>query len=139
MNVATPVPVTGDGGGYLAHENRCGEPITDTCAMADSTDRITPPTTKRDAPTSVRRYTNGRPTDPEAMRHEIQRTRERLSHTLDELELRIVREREALEQKKEVLWDRATLKGARAKWSREPWRSVGIAFALGYIIAAIRE
>ncbi|MGK7311504.1 MAG: DUF3618 domain-containing protein [Candidatus Longimicrobiales bacterium M2_2A_002] len=82
---------------------------------------------------------NGRPGDPEAMRREIEATRARLSHTLDELEHRIVRERRALERKKEDLWARATLQGVRRKLSREPWRSVGIAFAVGYIIAAIRD
>ena len=73
------------------------------------------------------------------MRAEIERTRARLSRTLDELEHRMVRERRELERKKEQLWDRATLKGLRRKLSSEPWRSVGIAFAVGYIIAAIRD
>ena len=115
--------------------------------MADSTDRITPATTERDTPapeasaaTAPQRVRgNGRPTDPEAMRREIERTRARLSHTLDELEHRIAREREALEQKTEDLWRKATLKGVRRKLSREPWRSVAIAFAVGYIVAAIRD
>ena len=82
---------------------------------------------------------NGRPGDPEAMRREIEATRARLSHTLDELEDRIVRERRALERKKDDLWAKATLQGVRRKLSREPWRSVGIAFAVGYIIAAVRD
>lgn len=73
------------------------------------------------------------------MREEIQRTRDRLSQTLDELEGRIAAERRALERTKEELWEKATLKGLRTRLSREPWRSVGIAFAVGYIIAAIRD
>lgn len=73
------------------------------------------------------------------MREEIERTRARMSRTLDELETRIVREREALERKRVDLWEKATLKGIRRKLSGEPWRSMGIAFAVGYIVAAIRE
>ncbi len=130
--------------------------------MADSTDRITPATAKRDTPagtgggeTAVEpvretavaarpvrdngRPGRGRPEDAAAMREEIARTRARLSQTLDELEGRIVAERRALERKKEDLWARATLQGVRKKLSSEPWRSVGIAFAVGYIIAAIRD
>lgn len=116
--------------------------------MADANDRITPATPKRDtlaettpgARTPARRASgNGRPTDPEAMRQEIVRTRARLSRTLDELEHRIVSERRALERTKEDLWDRVTLQGFRRKLSSEPWRSVGIAFLVGYIVAAIRD
>lgn len=73
------------------------------------------------------------------MREEIQRTRDRLSRTLDELEGRIAAERRALARTKEELWEKATLQGLRTRLSREPWRSVGIAFAVGYIIAAIRD
>jgi ElaB/YqjD/DUF883 family membrane-anchored ribosome-binding protein len=73
------------------------------------------------------------------MRDEIERTRARLSRTLDELETRLVDERRELERKKEALWAKATLQGVRTKLTTEPWRSVGIAFAVGYIIAAIRE
>lgn len=73
------------------------------------------------------------------MREEIERTRARLSRTLDQLEGRIVAERQELGRKKEELWEKATLQGLRRKLSREPWRSVGIAFAVGYIIAAIRD
>lgn len=107
--------------------------------MANTTDRITPATVERDAPAPHRVRGNGRPTDPDGMRREIERTRARLSRTLDELEDRIVEERQELERKKEDLWDKATLKGLRSKLSREPWRSVAIAFAAGYIIAAIRD
>ncbi len=82
---------------------------------------------------------NGRPDGPEAMRDEIARTRARMSDTLDAIEDRIVAERRALERKKEELWAKATLQGVRKKLSTEPWRSVGIAFAVGYIIAAIRD
>jgi ElaB/YqjD/DUF883 family membrane-anchored ribosome-binding protein len=73
------------------------------------------------------------------MRAEIARTRARMSDTLDELEHRIAAERRALERKKEDLWAKATLQGVRKKLSKEPWRSLGIAFAVGYIIAAIRD
>ena len=73
------------------------------------------------------------------MRREIERTRARLSRTLDELEDRITAERRELERKKETLWHRATLRGVRQKLTSEPWRTVAIAFAAGYIIAAIRD
>ena len=73
------------------------------------------------------------------MREEIARTRARMSDTLDGIEERIGAERRALERKKEQLWATATLQGVRKKLSKEPWRSVGIAFAVGYIIAAIRD
>lgn len=76
--------------------------------------------------------TNGRPTNPEAMRVEIQHTRARMSHTLDAIEDRLVR------QKRE-LWAKATLQDFRRTVSTEPWRSVAIAFLAGYIVAAIRD
>lgn len=82
---------------------------------------------------------NGRPTDPAEMRREIERTRTRMSSTLDAVEARIAYERQSLERKKDELVDRATLKGLREKLTREPWRSMAIAFAAGYIIAAIRD
>lgn len=107
--------------------------------MADSIDRIMPPTAERDAPTPYESGGNGHPGDPEAMREEIERTRARMSRTLDELETRIIQEREALERKRVDLWEKATLKGVRRKLSTEPWRSMGIAFAVGYILASIRE
>jgi hypothetical protein len=75
---------------------------------------------------------NGRPSDPEDMRQEIQRTRARMSSTLDAIEHRLV------EQKREI-WARATLQGFRRKITTEPWRSLAIAFAAGYIVAAIRD
>ncbi len=107
--------------------------------MADTNDRITPATVERDTRAVRRVAGNGRPDSPQAMREEIERTRTRMSRTLDELEDRIVREREALERRKEDLWAKATLRGVRRKLSKEPWRSAAIAFAVGYIVAAIRE
>lgn len=88
---------------------------------------------------SARATGNGRPGSPEEARREIDRTRARMSSTLDALEARIVHERDALERKKDELVDRATLKPLREKLSREPWRSVAIAFVAGYIVAAIRD
>ncbi len=75
---------------------------------------------------------NGRPEDPEAMRVEIERTRERMSYTLDAIEHRLV-------LRKREIWAKATLQGFRRKISTEPWRSMAIAFAAGYIVAAIRD
>lgn len=75
---------------------------------------------------------NGRPEDPDDMRQEIQRTRARMSLTLDTIEARLV------EQKREI-WARATLRGFRHRVTSEPWRSLAIAFAAGYIVAAIRD
>lgn len=82
---------------------------------------------------------NGRSNDPAELRREIERTRARMSSTLDAVEARIAYERESLERKKDELVDRATLKGFRRKLSREPWRSVAIAFVAGYVVAAIRD
>jgi hypothetical protein len=75
---------------------------------------------------------NGRPSDPEEMRLEIERTRERMSDTLDAIEGRLVRQ-------KEEIWARATLRGFRRRIGTEPWRSLAIAFVAGYIVAAIRD
>jgi ElaB/YqjD/DUF883 family membrane-anchored ribosome-binding protein len=75
---------------------------------------------------------NGRPDDPEEMRAEIERTRQRMSTTLDVLEDRLVRQ-------KQELWAKATLQGFRRTLAREPWRSVAIAFVVGYVVAAIRD
>jgi ElaB/YqjD/DUF883 family membrane-anchored ribosome-binding protein len=134
--------------------------------MPESTERITPEATKRDAavrpsgtglppggspmpaarsgppapatgPERVR--TNGAPTTPSEMRREIDRTRARMSDTLDALEARLVHEKAALTRKKEAVWSTVTLQGVRDRLSREPWRSLAIAFAAGYIIAAIRD
>lgn len=82
---------------------------------------------------------NGRPRDPAELRREIERTRARMSGTLDALEARVVHEKESLERKKDELWARATLQGTRKKLSREPWRSVAIAFVAGYIVASILD
>lgn len=82
---------------------------------------------------------NGRPGGPAEMRREIERTRARMSSTLDAVEARIAHERDSLERKKDDLVDRATLKGLRHKLRREPWRSMAIAFVAGYVIAAIRD
>ncbi len=82
---------------------------------------------------------NGRPAGPAEMRREIERTRARMSGTLDALEARVAHEKASLERKKDELVDRATLKGFRQKLAREPWRSVALAFAAGYIVAAIRD
>jgi hypothetical protein len=75
---------------------------------------------------------NGRPSSPEDMRAEIEQTRARMSLTLDEIEDRLIRQ-------KRDLWARATLQGFRRKITTEPWRSMAIAFAVGYIVAAIRD
>lgn len=75
---------------------------------------------------------NGRPGSPDEMRDEIDRTRARMSRTLDQLE-------DELGRQKEEIWAKATLQGARRKLSREPWRSVAIAFVAGYIVAALRD
>lgn len=96
----------------------------------------TDPSFPRPRPTAAG---NGRPSDPAEMRREIERTRARMSTTLDAVEARITHERRSLERKKDELIDRATMKGVREKLSREPWRSMAIAFAAGYIIAAIRD
>lgn len=75
---------------------------------------------------------NGRPADPDALRVEIEDTRARMSRTLDEIEGRLVR------QKEEIV-ARATFRDFRRKVSTEPWRSMAIAFVAGYVIAAIRD
>ena len=75
---------------------------------------------------------NGRPGDPDGLRLDIEATRARMSRTLDEIEGRLVRQ-------KEELVARATLRDFRRRISSEPWRSMAIAFAAGYIVAAIRD
>jgi len=75
---------------------------------------------------------NGRPADPEEMREEIERTRVRMSYTLDAIENHVV-------QRKREIWAKATLQDFRRTVSSEPWRSLAIAFAAGYIVAAIRD
>lgn len=66
------------------------------------------------------------------VRLEIEQTRERMSRTLDEIEGRLVR-------RKEEIWAKATLQDLRRTVSTEPWRPLLIAFAAGYIFAALRD
>lgn len=75
---------------------------------------------------------NGRPGDPDVLRREIEHTRTRMTRTLDEIEGRLVRQ-------KEELVARATFRDLRRRISTEPWRSMAIAFVAGYVIAAIRD
>lgn len=75
---------------------------------------------------------DGRPADPDALRRDIEDTRVRMSRTLDQIEGRLVHE-------KERLVARATLRDLRRKIFSEPWRTMAMAFAAGYIIAAIRD
>jgi hypothetical protein len=75
---------------------------------------------------------NGRPSDPDEIRQEIERTRERMSRTLDAIEDRLV-------QRKDEIWARATFRSLRHRVSSEPWRSLAIAFVVGYVVAAIRD
>ncbi len=82
---------------------------------------------------------NGRPGSPAELRQEIERTRARMTDTLDALEARIEYERRELERRKRKVVDGVTLKRLRRKLKKEPWRSIAIAFAAGYIIAAIRD
>lgn len=76
---------------------------------------------------------------PDEMRIEIEATRARISETLDELEGRLVHEKQQLVRKKDELVDKATLKGFRQKMAEEPFRHMAIAFVAGYVIAAIRD
>ena len=80
-----------------------------------------------------------RVTSPEEMRREIEATRARMSRTLDQIEDRVVHEKEELVRKKEELWARATLRDFRHTVSTEPWRSVAIAAVVGYLVAAVRD
>lgn len=68
----------------------------------------------------------------ENVRLEIEQTRDRMSRTLDEIEGRII-------ERKEEIWARATLQDLRHRVSADPWRPLLIAFAAGYIFAAIRD
>lgn len=69
---------------------------------------------------------------PDDVRRDIDRTRERMSRTLDELEGR-------LSEGKDVLVARATFRDFRRQITSEPWRSLAIAFVAGYVVAAIRD
>ncbi|HUG41726.1 MAG TPA: DUF3618 domain-containing protein [Longimicrobiales bacterium] len=75
---------------------------------------------------------NGRQGGPEVLRREIEDTRARMTRTLDEIEGRLVRQ-------KEELVARATFRDFRHRISSKPWRSIAIAFVAGYVIAAIRD
>ena len=75
---------------------------------------------------------NGRTSDPDALRREIEDTRARMTRTLDEIEGKLARQ-------KEELVARATFRDFRRKISSEPWRAVAIAFVAGYVVAAIRD
>ena len=88
---------------------------------------------------SPRARGNGRSASPAELRREIERTRARMSSTLDAIEHRIVDERRSLERKKDEMVDRATLKPIRERLAREPWRTMAIAFVAGYVVAAIRD
>ena len=68
----------------------------------------------------------------DALREDIERTRDRMAHTLDRIEDRLVRRRDEL-------WSKATLRGARRTVASEPWRGLLIAFAAGYVLAALRD
>jgi hypothetical protein len=104
----------------------------------------TRPTTTDSVPARAPRHGavtvgNGRPGSARELRRDIEQTRARMSDTLDALETRIADERRSLERKKDDLVDRVTLKPVREKLSREPWRSMALAFVAGYIVAAIRD
>lgn len=98
----------------------------------------TPAVAEQEA-TTVSTLGNGRRGSPREVRRDIEQTRARMSDTLDALEDRLAYERQELERKKNDLVDRVTLKPVRRALSREPWRSVALAFAAGYIVAAIRD
>ncbi len=91
------------------------------------------------SPTRAHPGGNGRPGDPAELRRDIAETRARMSSTLDVLETRVAQERASLERKKTEMMEMATLKPLREKLSREPWRSMAIAFVAGYVVAAIRD
>lgn len=62
-----------------------------------------------------------------------------MSSTLDAIEARIAYERQSLEEKKQEVVERVTLKKLRHRLGQEPWRSMAIAFVAGYVVAAIRD
>lgn len=72
------------------------------------------------------------PADAAALRDDIERTRERMSRTLDRIEDRVVRRRDQV-------WSKATLLDVRRAVTSEPWRNLLIAFAAGYVLAALRD
>lgn len=123
--------------------------VETTPTLADESVRPVPPPepdqgtdvkkTEDAAPPKPAPRLNGGPSDPESMRAEIERTRARMSDTLDEIEDRLLEGKRELVRKKDELWAKATLKGVRRTITTEPWRSVAIAFVAGYIVAAIRD
>jgi hypothetical protein len=62
-----------------------------------------------------------------------------MSSTLDSLEARVVYEKQELERKKDELWAKLTFQGFRQTMAREPWRTMAIGFAAGYVVAAILD
>ena len=68
----------------------------------------------------------------DALRQDIERTRDRMSSTIDRIEGRLVRRRDEV-------WSKATFGDARQAIARGPWRSLLIAFAAGYVLAALRD
>ena len=88
------------------------------------------------ASTSIAAPASDEPAEPpeeaDALREDIERTRDRMSETLDRIEHRIVRRRNEF-------WSKATLQDAREAMASEPWRSLLIAFAAGYVLAAMRD
>lgn len=111
--------------------------------MPEATDPSLSETERRLPPArgdgAVLQGNGGRRSEPEAMRREIEQTRARMSRTLDELEESLLHQKQELVRKRDELWAKATLRGVRRKLSREPWRSMAIAFAVGYVVAAIRD
>jgi hypothetical protein len=72
------------------------------------------------------------PDGADALREDIGRTRDRMSRTLDRIEGRIARRRDEV-------WSKATLQDLRVTVASEPWRGLLIAFAAGYVLAALRD
>lgn len=70
--------------------------------------------------------------EAEALREDIERTRHRMSETLERIEGRIMRRRDEV-------WSKATLQHVRETVTSEPWRSLLIAFAAGYVWAALHD
>lgn len=89
-------------------------------------DHRLPPATKSPA------VGDGQGAGPDEVRSEIDRTRQRMSRTLDEIEGR-------LSEGKDALVARATFRDLRRQITTEPWRSLAIAFVAGYVVAAIRD
>ena len=69
---------------------------------------------------------------PEALREDIERTRARMSGTLDRIEERIT-------ERRREMWAKVTLQDVRDAVTTEPWRNLLIAFVAGYVVAAVRD